>query len=64
MYTPVNPIFTIYKWGLRGSKLYRRISHAQADLSLRWAHMSEGTFSHVVTHISLCLHVPIVVQIL
>ena len=21
---------------------------AQADLSLRWAHMSDGTFSHVV----------------
>ena len=25
MYTPVNPSFTIYKWGLRGSKLYRRV---------------------------------------
>ena len=37
---------------------------AQADLSRRWAHMSEGTFSHVVTHISLSLHVPIFVQIL
>ena len=23
MYTPVNPSFTIEKWGLRGSKLYR-----------------------------------------
>ena len=23
MYTPVNPSFTIQKWGLRGSKLYR-----------------------------------------
>ena len=23
MYTPVNPSFTIFKWGLRGSKLYR-----------------------------------------
>ena len=22
MYTPVNPSFTIEKWGLRGSKLY------------------------------------------
>ena len=22
VYTPVNPSFTIYKWGLRGSKLY------------------------------------------
>ena len=25
MYTPVNHSFTIWKWGLRGSKLYRRI---------------------------------------
>ena len=25
MYTPVNPIFTIQKWGFRGSKLYRRV---------------------------------------
>ena len=25
MYTPVNPSFTISKWGLRGSKLYRRV---------------------------------------
>ena len=23
----------------------------QADLSLRWAHMSEGTFSYVVAHL-------------
>ena len=25
MYTHVNPSFTISKWGLRGSKLYRRV---------------------------------------
>ena len=25
MYTPVNPSFTKKKWGLRGSKLYRRV---------------------------------------
>ena len=25
MYTPVNPSFTIQKWGLKGSKLYRRV---------------------------------------
>ena len=25
MYTPVNPSFTIYKWGLKGSKLYRYV---------------------------------------
>ena len=25
MYTPVNPTFTIQKWGLKGSKLYRYV---------------------------------------
>ena len=25
MYTPVNPSFTIKKWGLRGSTLYRHV---------------------------------------
>ena len=25
MYSPVNPSFTIWKWGLRGWKLYRRV---------------------------------------
>ena len=25
MYTPLNPSFTIQKWGLRGSKLYRYV---------------------------------------
>ena len=25
MYTPLNPSFTIQKWGLRGSKLYRHV---------------------------------------
>ena len=25
MYTPVNPSFTVEKWGLRGSKLYRYV---------------------------------------
>ena len=25
MYTPVDPSFTIWKWGLRGSKLYRHV---------------------------------------
>ena len=25
MFTPVNPSFTISKWGLKGSKLYRRV---------------------------------------
>ena len=26
---------------------------AQADLCLRWAHISKGTFSQVVTHMSM-----------
>ena len=25
MYTPVNPSFTVQKWGLRGAKLYRHV---------------------------------------
>ena len=25
MYTPLNPSFTVIKWGLRGSKLYRHV---------------------------------------
>ena len=25
MYTPANPSFTMLKWGLRGSKLYRYV---------------------------------------
>ena len=28
----------------------RFLPDAQADLSLHWAHLSEGTFSHVVAH--------------
>ena len=27
----------------------------QSDLSLRWAHMSEGTFSYVAAHMPLCV---------
>ena len=25
MYTPVNPSFTVYKWGLRGSTFYEHV---------------------------------------
>ena len=32
MYTPVNPSFTIWKWGLRGSKLYRHVLVMRAKL--------------------------------
>ena len=31
MYTPVNPSFTIQKWGLRGSKLYRHVFMMDVD---------------------------------
>ena len=37
MYTPVNSSFTIWKWGLRGSKLYRYV----------FAMKSREIFSHV-----------------
>ena len=33
-------------------------AHAQADLSLCWAHMSEGTFSHVAANLILILLLP------
>ena len=42
MCTPVNHCFTVYKLGLRAPKLYR--------LNLRWAHMSEDTFSDVAAN--------------
>ena len=34
MYTPVNPSFTISKWGLRGSKLYRHVFVMDASIAL------------------------------
>ena len=30
-------------------RLKSKCTDAQSELSLRWAHMSEGTFSHVVS---------------
>ena len=33
IYTPVNPSFTIWKWGLRGSKLYRYVFLMQSKFS-------------------------------
>ena len=43
MYTPVNPSFTILKWDLRGSKLYRYVfvmwgpfSHDRAHMLIIW----------------------------
>ena len=39
MYTPVNPSFTIQKWDLRGSTLYRRVS-----VMLKFYRLSGATF--------------------
>ena len=33
VYITVNPGFTVQKWGLRGSKLYRRVSVMQKLVS-------------------------------
>ena len=38
---------------MRTTKALIRLRDAQADLSLRWAHMSEGTFSHVEAHMDI-----------
>ena len=37
MYTPVNPSFTIEKWGLRGSKLYRHVFVMALDFYVWWS---------------------------
>ena len=34
---------------VRITKTLVRLQDAQADVNLRWAHKSEGTFSHVAT---------------
>ena len=34
----------------------------QANLSLRWAHMSEGTFSHVVAQIIIIIIIIIIIN--
>ena len=39
----------VSSWGQR--RLWSDFADAQADLSLRWAHMSEGTLSHVTAQI-------------
>ena len=31
MYTPINPSFTIYKWGYKGSTLYRYVFVRSVD---------------------------------
>ena len=40
MYTPVNPSLTIWKWGLRGSKLYRRVFVMKPGLLCLWEQRS------------------------
>ena len=46
MYTPVNPSFTILKWGLRGSKLYRRV-FVMNILKLKNIQIKFGCFANV-----------------
>ena len=36
---------------MRTTKTLIRLRGRAGDLSLRWAHMSEGTFSHFATHV-------------
>ena len=43
MYTPVNPSFTIKKWGLRGSKLYRYVVVMYVSHCVSSYNMSLGT---------------------
>ena len=37
-------------------RLWSDCAGTQAHKSLRWAHMSEGTFSHVVVHFGFCFY--------
>ena len=49
-YTPVNPSFTTYKWGLRGSKLYRRVFVMQRICrNWSWSTLSANTMLKVNT---------------
>ena len=50
MYTPVNPSFTIKKWGLRGSKLYRRV------FVMKRRRDEEQTMAKQKSHIYLPMH--------
>ena len=49
MYTPVNPSFTIYKWGLRGSKLYRYVFVMQFLGLLRYFFIFQYLQMHYIT---------------
>ena len=40
MYTPVNPSFTIEKWGLRGSKLYRHVFVIRTNIGMKAKRLS------------------------
>ena len=66
IYTPVKPSFTIQKWGLRGSKLYRRVFVMQRKVNCNTfcthKHMNRNTgkrsFGHVheaKIQINLCI---------
>ena len=67
-YTPVNSNFTIYKWGLRGSKLYRR-GFVMDALSVEMPHTnSDGPnerahpCSLILTFFVHILHCPLIMQ--
>ena len=45
MYTPVNPSFTILKWGLRGQNyigMFSGCASNQAFIDSRWDHNKKG----------------------
>ena len=49
MFTPVNPSFTILKWGLRGSKLCRHV-FVMVGFVVRWLLLC----SHLISSLLLC----------
>ena len=46
-------VFAVRSVGSKGPKLLSYLADAQADLSLRWAHMPFCWFYHVVAHTDL-----------
>ena len=54
--SPGVPCIAKYAKFLRADKEYSaQTVGAQADLNLRWAHMSEGMFSQTPAHFSFCI---------
>ena len=50
MYTPVNPSFTILKWGLKGYKLYRYVFVMFLSLSTLLSYRDNGA---VIMYVSM-----------